>query len=54
MSHTDLIYACGVCSCSFALLAPTKMEFQHEDSEGEQAQRPGQCWLKKGGHNYID
>ena len=40
-------YKCGVCSCSFMLLVPAKVEDLHVDTPAEAAQRPDHCWVKK-------
>lgn len=43
---------CGLCGCSHALMIPTKMEYQKEESEKQNQLRPDQCWLRVGGINY--
>ena len=44
---------CGLCGCSHALLIPTKIEHQKEESEKQNKQRPLACWLRYDSPNYI-
>lgn len=44
---------CGLCGCSHALLIPTQMEHQKEESEKQNKLRPLACWLRYDSPNYI-
>jgi len=45
---------CGFCGCSMALLLPTLMKSQKEESDEKNAKRPDECWLKKTSVNYHE
>jgi hypothetical protein len=42
---------CKVCSCSLAIMIPSKMSAFNE-KDGKQAERPNHCWVKKESPNY--
>ena len=44
---------CGLCGCSLALLLPTTMPNQKDETEEVNEKRPDHCWLKKSSVNYI-
>lgn len=44
---------CGLCGCSHALMIPTKMKLQKQESEKQNQQRPSQCWLRWDSNNYV-
>lgn len=44
---------CGLCGCSHALMIPTKMKFQKQETEKQNQLRPSQCWLRWDSQNYV-
>ena len=44
---------CGLCGCSHALMIPTKMELQKQETEKQNQLRPSQCWLRWDSENYV-
>lgn len=44
---------CSVCSCSLAMMIPSKMSAFNED-ENKQEKRPDYCWVKKTSPNYKE
>ena len=44
---------CGLCGCSHALMIPTKMQDQKQETEKQSQLRPSQCWLRWDSNNYV-
>lgn len=52
LTHDAAGRYCGQCGCSMALLLPTTMQNQKEESDSENDLRPADCWLNRNSDNY--
>jgi hypothetical protein len=43
---------CGECGCSHALMIPTLLEKQKQESDVVNEKRPSQCWMRRDSKNY--
>lgn len=47
-------YYCSVCSCSCIALNVSQMKHIRSEEDSINKQRPEECWMRKGGKNYIE